>query len=294
MPTITTQFATPFSGIKFSRLPNYPREVRRRDGSNTATEVFKCAWNDRRALADEILGWSEAIVTPWCFNDERGLYAREVQICPLGSNDVIAGTDAGLREGEAGPNATLQYNQYAFAMLTVNYATSSGGGSDQNNNEQTILEESLDPSSQAIMLPNQKLWWDAAMTKPLNQESSPGKIISQLDWTINLSGCVSVPAACWSMMDHVNSAEVTSRTLGLTFGVGCCRYGGGRPSRIVTTAGAKRWTVAHKFSIKQYSWNKFFNNTAPDTPVPIYKDDGSVASIYPTAAFATYLPGLFA
>jgi hypothetical protein len=137
----------------FKELPGSPRENFDPDGM-TAVRQLICAWDDRRALVEEILGdgYEFGGQNPVHYPGVSSVVAVRVQVEPL-ADDLVKQELAELTDG---PNA-----YQGFARLTVNYELLVPA--DRANlpeiEPQTFLTYRMDQSTETVTFAGEELYW---------------------------------------------------------------------------------------------------------------------------------------
>lgn len=241
----------------------------------TATRILKCAWADRLQLMDELLTGYEitvgnptiGIITstigqqyPW----RNGVYVQSVSIQQFGNVSSAAGGDTTLAAWE-------------YAQLTVQYAPRNFDATASNSTSNLaagVAEESLDPAVEIVQAPNTAPVYFEDSSTLIPGNNRPAKLIRLLNWTFSLPRVKSIPAGWGTYQGYINSAAVTSTSLGRTFDAGTLLYGGYRArrsffpqSQIFQQAGGvfqiqqaqRAWDVQLMFTYRPAGWNKFPN-----------------------------------
>ena len=177
---------------------------------------------------------------------------------------------------------------YEVAIVTVNYSTKF--------NTNTLMDESLEPSAQFITISGSNFTWNSDGSGPSAGDETPDvqKIIRMVDWNVTLYNLSSLPSGLITMMGDVNSADITSSTLGCLFPAETLLYLGGSPSRTFTAQDASGitspfWRLGMKFTVKKDSWNKFYSQGSDDARSLYRKGSGDPVIPYHRSNFVTGL-----
>ncbi|MCX5658584.1 MAG: hypothetical protein NTW19_02545 [Planctomycetota bacterium] len=277
MPPITPLPVT----VPHEELQGSPREM----GEETqfrAVRRLKCLWADRLRLFDQLmtgylihLGGSPPLVTRigQPYPHRAGAYASKVQIDPFGSD---------VQAHQAQPNVAA----YRHALLTVDYEPrqfdpARGAGQ--------AGEETLSTSAEFLSLPHQGLNW-AVSNAPehrLAESEAPTVVQRLLEWTYTFRQVMSYPHGWLDAAGSVNSAAITSGTLGLSFAAGTLLYQGVRLARAAGEGANPAWTASLRFTYRGSGWNRF-SRRGQATPQPLYAA-GAAFLPYPAVDFVAML-----
>lgn len=277
MPPITPLPVT----VPHEELQGSPRE----SGQETdfrAVRRLKCLWADRLALFDQLmtgylinLGGTPPLITRigQPYPHRAGAFAAKVQIEPMGTE---------MSAYQSRPDVAA----YRHAVLTVDYEPRQFNpalGTGQ------AGEESLATSAEFVSLPHQSLNW-AASNAPehrLAPTEAPTVVQRLLEWSYSFRQVVSYPAAWLAAAGSVNSAAVTSTSLGLTFPAGTLLYQGVRLARAAGEGANPAWAASLRFTYRNAGWNRF-TKRGEATPQPLYAG-GAAFSPYPAIDFVAAL-----
>lgn len=247
------------------------------NGQFSATRILRCAWANRHLLANQLMGFDGvAYVDPESYPAVPSSIVQNVSIGP----------DGGIETSAAG--STL--NTYQYAVLAVQYGVRTTGSTLESGTG-VIMEESLEPSAEFLTQDGQDFYWDpiiAGTRRPLAINEAPARVIRMCDWKISLFNVASIPSGFVSAAGNVNSAAITSLTLGVTFPAETLQYQPGTPTRSFTASGPSRWKLSMSFSARPFSWNMFFRSGRSD-PQNIYQADGTIYKPYTPINFRTSL-----
>ena len=273
--------------VPFEELDGSPREQVTDQGFQATRELL-CTWANRLALAEELKGGvfvvedgsgNQSIVRrlPHTYPEKPEAVARSVEIVPFDSV-----------KGEGGSAAADARASYDFAQLTVTYAVPEQGEREDEDNEEVLVSESLTQTSEFLTLPERDLYWDNAQSEPVEKENRPGMLTHTVTWIYIRHKMLKLPSGVLSLVGTVNSAAVTSTSLGLTFSAGTLLYGSPNLSRDITTDGKKAWRVEFHFQYKPTGWNKFYKQGS-SAPQSIYDGGGGTVKVYPSDNFTALL-----
>lgn len=259
--------------ISHEELSGSPIEDHDEEGF-TAVRRLKCAWSDRFSLAKQLQGGTDSTgqyFVPARYPDRADARVVTVKVEPFHNKSEAADGDSRIAS-------------YDDARLTVQYETPRGGSTADD--EETLVSESLAPIAEFLTLPGE-YYWDsgAAQVLPLGESGTPGKLIRSIDWIYTRHKIVNPPAALLTQMGSVNSAVITSASLGWTFDPETLLFNPPSLRRVITTEGVRAWEAELTFSYRRSGWNKYWN---PDTGQfdPVYLlGSANAAKIYDLSDF---------
>lgn len=250
-----------------------PTEGANKEGPR-ATRLLECTWANRWTLLKELLGWWEynsntdtvVIHRPHDYPHNQWAKCLDVNILPFGK-DVPSGVDG--------------VSAYGKARLTVVYGVPE---------EDDYASESLEPSAEFLTFPNEKLFWDAAKTEPLNEDEAPGVLLNTLNWIYNRHKMPYIPVEILNLIGYVNAAAITSPTLGMTFPIETLLYQPPTLAREISVVGGDYarltgWRIEFRFTYRPTGWNKFPKRGEAFTFKDIYDDSGTLKKVYPLGDF---------
>ena len=223
----------------------------------TASVVLKCLWPDRVALVNDLL------YTPRSWPDYGKCIARTCAIKPL-----------------AGEYSTIgQECIYKEALVTVGYTTAA---------DADVVTESIEPTSEFRILDHRLFRWSSATGALVNENEAPGVLIRGFN-IVRTFKMDTVPASILTLPGSTNSSVYTSSLLGLTFAAETLLFGVNPITRVIKNlSGPSAFNVSVKFSYKDQTWNKFWNESTR-TYESIFLAGGSIYKPYPPASFSLYL-----
>ena len=262
--------------VEFEELPGSPKEQYTATGFQV-TRRFKCPWSRRHKLARQFKA-KQGIA----YKYNVAARVTDVAIDPFFDN-----------EGKVDENPNPREITYSDALLTVTYRTPDGySGTIDSDDPTTLITENVDHWLEFITLPGRRLWWGttsqfgAQQPKPLGDASSPGMLVAGMEWKITRHEVLSVPQSWRDLAGYVNSDELYSRTLGMTFEPETLLYRPLSMQRTITSDGVKAWTVTQTMSHRLTGWNKFYNLKASEwQPVYSSKDSTDELKIYTPTTF---------
>jgi len=234
-----------------------PTESMADDGAR-ATRAIKCNWADRWRLADllmhayrinGIFGTAQrTFFKPDFYPHRQGLFLKNISsIRPVGQSS----------QGDA-PNL-IDWKAPSFAVLICEYESSDfDDDTTQDESEVKYADESVNIAAEYMTLPSKKLTWDAGETEKLGDDATASRVIRMIEWELTFTELGTLPQNMIDFAGTVNTAIVTSRTLGWTFGAEQLLYNGLRGQRELFIDGARAWEATMSFMWRPFSWNKFF------------------------------------
>lgn len=224
----------------------------------SASVVLRCAYADRLALMDDLLGFPRV----W---PRSGYTLPPSAISCACKPDLTKYTQSS------------QEIVYEEALVTVNYSTE----------VQDLVSESLEPTQEFITLDYRRFCWGSPNGPNLIEGEAPGKLIRGLNIVRTLYKKTTVPAAVLATTG-VNNVAYSSNLLGLTFPSETLLYEPGNLSRTFTTLGTEGFTVTVKFSYRQHGWNKFWRADTQQW-TRIYLRGGAQYNSYPLVDYSSLL-----
>lgn len=239
---MTTYIITPKEPVitvEYEELDGSPQEAYDSNGFH-ATRTIMCNWAERHTLAQQLKGSQQTYgsnimsTMPAKYPHYPRARVKEVEI-----------------RGDGQPEIEGATKLYEKAVLTVQYGI-------YELEEETLVEESIEPSAEFLTLPNKNLYWGYGENKvALAEAEAPGFLISMADWVYTLKYQKDPPEWLSYIEGKTNDAPVKSKSLNRTFPTETLL--GGRPnlSRTITTFGEKAWTVTVRFTYRNIEWNRF-------------------------------------
>lgn len=230
----------------------------------TATRKLLVEWGSRYSLVAEL----EFSTYPYLPVLEA--FARSVSVEPLGN--AITAVDG---------NGLVAYQK---ALVTVNYSLTS-------EDPQTVdlVSESIEPNAEFRTLDFEDFRWSATDGDLLKEDEAPSQLLRGHDYIIKFHNLATVPTAVIDLEGYVNAGTFATFTLGRTYAAETLLFGGGTPSRRITSAGIDNFTLTERFHFKASGWNKFFRQSTQDYE-SIYHKTGGIHRNHPLGNFASLLP----
>lgn len=249
----------------------------------TARAILQCPWADRHELITNILNAGLL----WPYNTSTGMRAVSGGITP--TQDVRT-SDGGF---------SGQLHSYNTADVVINFERKPG----EQQEDGSYYYEALTPNGEFLKLPPEDTSLDAAWafrwgeeptSDKLTDEEAPSRLIVGLDYVIRWSRLPSISASVLTIVDHVNNANITSPSLGLTFAAETLLAQSPVVSRTVQgDINQTLWDLELRFSYRTQTWNKFWRaKTQEWAEIWLHpKDDDPVQyDNYPSADFSGLLP----
>ena len=261
----------------YFEMPGSPTEsYDHREGTLSATRIFKCAWEDRYAVRDRLF---DAATQQYEYFDD--LWAVSCKIDPF--------TTPPIAESALNKKAV-----YQAAILTVQYETITGFPAEQSEGNLTGAEfcsETIELETQLLNTTSGQLWWNTGKTSAVDDGQSPEKLVQFKKYSITFHRVTTIPTTFTSLAGTVNVAafvtvhgiidDITITTTGNYL------YNGYSEQRVITGFGTAGWDVTLSFTEilngqTSNAWNYFWN---PNTQAwsRVYDDAGSAVSIYTAA-----------
>lgn len=236
--------------------------------NNQAIRIIVCAWVNRYALINTLIGSSvtsggiTTINQPHAYPDAGWMYVKSIAVgkegVPLvGANGMIA---------------------YPWARLTVTYGPKDPGGGDAIE----VGEENLDFSSEIFTfsrdIPSFK--WSSD-NKDVPAEASPGKIIPIIAFSKTKKRISQLPLTTLFAISQapVNASEYLGASAGKL------RFCGARTSRVLAIGGTETWTMTCSFEFRPIPWNYMFRPSTGIFEAIVTKNGG--APLYASSEFST-------
>jgi hypothetical protein len=225
----------------------------------TASVSLKCAWNDRFALADDLI--SQERRWPY-FTPAK---ARQVAITPVyGKYTTAVG------------HQTCEYEE---AVLAVTYSTEA---------DRDLITESIEPTAEFRTLDHRNFRWSSSNGLLLNENEAPGQLIRGINIVRTIHNVPAVPTSLLLLPGTCNIAPYVSSLLGLTFAAETLLFGIQPITRSIKLSGSTGYNVTVKLSYKDSTWNRFWNQKTKSYE-PIYEYGGAVYKPYSPASFSDFL-----
>ncbi|HAI11072.1 MAG TPA: hypothetical protein DCM28_05165 [Phycisphaerales bacterium] len=237
--------------VEFEELPGSPKEQYTATGFQV-TRRFKCPWSRRHKLARQFKA-KQGIA----YKYNVAARVTDVAIDPFFDN-----------EGKVDENPNPREITYSDALLTVTYRTPDGYTVIDSDDPETLITENVDDWTEFLTISGRRLWWGSEgsdtvvgpfQPRPLGDEASPGMLITGMTWKITRYEVLSVPQVWRDLNGYVNSDELYSRTLGMTFAPETLLYMPMTMQRTITSDGLKAWTVTQTMSHRLTGWNSFYD-----------------------------------
>lgn len=246
-----------FSTITCEEVHGSRVEVGNETGLEASVQL-RCAWNDRLALADDLIAFRR----PWpSFTAAKCVSAS---IVPDGANYTTSGQEC----------------VYDHAILNVNYTTAAA---------RDLISESIEPITNFRTLDHRLFRWNGGAGVPLNEQEAPGQLIRSFNLVRTMYNIASVPASILTLPGCVNNAIYNSALLGLAFAAETLLFGLKPLTRTIKTSGSTGYTVTVSFSFQPNGWNRFWNQRANAYQFIHLAGSGTPYRPYPLAAFSDWL-----
>lgn len=271
--------------IAHSEIENYSSDAW------TANVLLESLWENRHATIENILvnGLS------WPYRPDAGMRAIS------GSVQSVAGAKTSTSSGlHVYDKARIQVN---FQKFTNDVGVPGGGEGD------ALYYETIEANGEMLKMPPEQRpvagedggWffsWDEASGQVISAEEAPSRLLIGLDYVVKWLGLSSIPVAAINLVDHVNSDEVVSPSLGLTFPIGTLLFNAPVISRTVTSGylSTNKFDMEARWSYRKDGWNKFFDpktGTFKKLWLHYYGDDPADPiefDPFPTSAMSGLLP----
>lgn len=261
--------------IAYSEELGSPRETVT-DSGIQAVRTLRCAWGDRWALVEQIVGGLDVYEN----NESTNALARTASIRPDGARVTGGGAESQIAE-------------YQQALVDVTYATAGIDFPDSDNGDQ--VAESLEPNIEGLPIAVEDedgepifRWGNATTGTPLSPNEAPPKLFPAVDYVLKRFKVSAVPAATLTLVGHVNASSVVSLTLGATFGAQTLLYNPPILTRTFTSGGVGAWDIEYRFSFRPSGWNQFYRGETAQFE-SIFRDAGKGGgeyNPYPTGNFS--------
>lgn len=207
--------------------------------SASATVVLRCAWGDRWALIEDILGNLRS------YPDEPLCVAKNVS--------GVKGVGVGQVDGQA--------QNYEHALVTVNYSTLTSQEKEEQEQEGVeIFTERLEPTAEFITLDHKLFQWGDSNdnAEDLEEGEAPGKLQRGLALCRDWKNLRFPPPEILDLVGHCNEDGYFSRILGLYFEAETLLYVPPQMQRAIRTDEVEAFSAGMKFMFKPQGWNKFW------------------------------------
>ena len=260
----------------YFEMPNSPTEsYNAREGTMSATRIFKCAWEDRYTVRDYLFGYP---AQQYEYYDD--MWAVNCAIAPF--------TTPPIAESALNKKAV-----YKVAILTVQYETITGYPAEQGESNLTGAEfcsQNITLETQILNVTSGQLWWNEAKTSAVDDGESPEKLVPFKRYNITFHAVATIPAAFDSLAGTVNiAAYVTVKGKDdetTTSAAGTMLYHGYSMQRSLTGFGTAGWDITLSFTENINGWNYAWN---PNTQAwsRVYDDAGDAIDLYTLADWTT-------
>lgn len=265
---IAFPFSTTISYEEIDRTEEY------QSNGFSAVRKYKCAWGDRLILSKDLLG--RVVNSGTTFNyflpqqhpDYPSCVALRVTIAPFSRKTTDSGTTTNIA--------------YEEAELTVNFGIPTMDIR-EDEPERVLVTEELQPSSEFITAPNRKLYWDTEQEEELETDEAPGLLVRMVEWIYTIHFLADLPTNLLDYIGCVNSVDVYSPTLGLTFDAGTLLVNEPSLRRQITTDEVKSWEVTYRFSHRPQGWNNLPKAGQGLNFQPVYDETGARVYFYDEA-----------
>lgn len=309
--------------VVFQEQHGSPSEGLTHDGDFTATRRLVCAWAERLVLIQELVGgayaedWANS--TLYTVGDlKRDILVPSSWICLVGHTSA-AGPTTFAQDRTANPTYWLSVGSgaialtvgatpfkaeqkgsddvaaYEKALITVEYGPPKGGAPPEDV-EGVLMSESLEPTAEFLTEDYTQFQWGSGATGiPLKENEAPGRLMRGLDYVVTLHQVTTLPASTLSHVGFVNSVAISPKTVGLTgltFAIETLLYQPPTIQRVITTEGAKKWTVTKRYTYKPNwdganarGWNWFWRAETGIYEQLYLKGTDTVRKPYSSVAF---------
>jgi hypothetical protein len=224
-------------GIDYDIRPGYPKEYFGPDGAEI-TNKYICAWADRIALMEMILGWwrGGTFYPPHEYVAEgpAGVFKLYGDSCSI--NPIVATSSDTYSYPKAELTVIYRRKDYFYELEDKIYFT-----------------ERLEPASEFITLDRKGLYWGTgASAVRIDDENVevPTKINRMVDWVFTLYNIRYITDSYFDMVGKVNSVAIKPRTLYLTFPIGTLLCSNPSADREFTRRVEPTWKVTFRFTYK--------------------------------------------
>lgn len=203
--------------------------------------TLRCAWADRDALVNDILG--NLRLFPGTSGSGAPVALRA---------SVVPAPDSATTE----PGG--QVLAYQDALVTIQYDRLNITGRELG--EDTILvSESLEPSIQYSKLDHKMFRWGGVREFPLRENEAPGRPLYSMSLTrTHYKVPAPLPTELLTCIGQCNSSSYYSALLGLTFPEETLLFQPAGLTRNVTSEGVEAFNVKMRFMFKPEGWNRFW------------------------------------
>lgn len=217
-------------------------------GRYTATRTLKCAWDDRNDLVADFLTPFPGVAYP----DNAFARANDSSIMPFGKSVPLIPVNP-------------KFLAWTHAIVTIVYNTPSRGDPIVNE-DASITSETIEASTEFLTLDHSRFRWDSGSGPVLRAAEAPGRQNVGFDYVYTRYNVASVPILAMSYLGAVNNADVTSTSLGLTFGAESLMYAGLTLNhRSASDGSGQVIDYTMRFSWR-FNWNMFWRLDKPGGP----------------------------
>ncbi len=226
----------------------------------SASVILKCAWADRMALIEDIVGLRRA------HPDYVGLRAKSASPKGFGT-----------------PFGDGQTMYYSHALVTVSYETLSPNEDEDGDEE--VLDERLEPNAEFMLLPHQYFQWgEFPSNEDLKAEEAPGLLVRSATLCRNWKRVVGpLPTELVDLIGCVNDSPYYSVALNQTFPTETLLYVPPVLSRTIRRDAVDAWNIDMKFMFRKETWNKYFRAQTATWEYIRFKADESIYRSYSVA-----------
>lgn len=269
------------STITLTDLPGSPAEEVSWAEANVVRRV-KCNWSERHTAGKELLGYVSGTILylpqqyqPTNSSEEwTNVYCHKIEIVGL---------------GEDRPGIDQSTGDYRYAVITAYYSTTEY-------NSETLVTESLEPSTNFLTISTEGLAWQGDGS-PLATTEAPYQLVPLLDWVYTLHQIDSLPDAYYDYIGCVNATDVYSQHLDHWFPAETLLCNGPVVDREITTWGTKLFKATFRFTHlyngvsadgSPAGWNHFPRHTVTSTAISwerICDTSANWRDFYPTMNF---------
>jgi hypothetical protein len=212
---------------------------------NNVTRILRCAYSDRHTLGKQLIGYVSGNIMNLPHEYEAADTSETVQNCFCHKIDIV-----GLGEEQPGIDAST--GAYTYAKITAYYSTTEY-------DTQTLVSESLEPSTNFLTLSTEGLTWQGDGA-PLYGTEAPFQMVCLMDWVYTIHQMESIPDAFYALRGCVNQTAVYSRALNKWFEAETLLCNAPVVEREFTNWGVKTFRATFRFT---YMYNGVSADTSP-------------------------------
>lgn len=200
-------------------------------GIMTASVTLRCAWADRHALAQDVVG-------------NKRQWPKGGFVLPLAHSAAIVPVPT-----PGDPSQDGQEIIYGQALVTINYSSV----------VTDLVSHSIEPTAEFITLDYRRFRWGAADGLPLSEDEAPGYLLRGMNLVVTeLEVIPPLSATLLEKVGKVNNAALSSSLLGLSFAEETLLYAPPSITMSRNSLGQVKCQIVKKFTYKPQGWNKYF------------------------------------